>query len=79
MMQACIHNGGLCDGLGHSLCWQGNVLVYNSQGPGSREHIAGGHPPCQLGTVPMAVVSHIADTRGAWPPWSLPDTDFRLT
>ena len=52
-MQACIHNGGLCDGLGHSLCWQGNVLVYNSQGPGSREHIAGGHPPCQLGTVPV--------------------------
>ena len=53
-MQACIHTEGLCAGLGHSCgCWQGNVLVYNSQGPGSREHIAGGHPPCQLGTLPV--------------------------
>ena len=53
-MQACIHTEGLCAGLGHNCrCWQGNVLVYNSQGPGSREHIAGGHPPCQLGTVPV--------------------------
>ena len=75
-MQACIHTKGLDAVLGHNCrCWQSNALVYNSQGPGSREHIAAGHPPWQLGTVP--VVSHIADTRGAWPP--CPHSDSTLT
>ena len=65
-MQACIHAELLrADGWHNCRCWQSNALVYNSQGPGSREHIAGGRPPWQLGTVP--VVLYIADARGAWP------------
>ena len=62
-MQACIHAELLrADGWHNCRCWQSNALVYNSQGPGSREHIAGGHPPWQLGTVP--VVSHTLPIQG---------------
>ena len=45
-MQACIHAELLrAEGWHNCRCWQSNALVYNSQGPGSREHIAllGGH------------------------------------
>ena len=39
-MQACIHTKGLDAVLGHNCrCWKSNALVYNSQGPGSREHM----------------------------------------